>query len=228
VKLPRIASRDEWQAARTDLLAKEKELSKAYDAVSEQRRALPMVEVDKEYVFEGPDGSTTLTELFAGRPQLITYHFMWRWDLDAGCPVCSLVVDNVGDLAHLHATNTSFAVVTRGPWENVDKFRHRMGWTVPFYSSYGSDFNYDFHATLDQQIAPAEYNFAPTSAVGEAHAISVFLRDGDRIFHTYSAFARGCEILLGTFHYLDLTPLGRQEDGGIMSWVRHHDSYDQP
>jgi predicted dithiol-disulfide oxidoreductase (DUF899 family) len=223
--LPKVVSRDEWLAARTELLAKEKDLTRTYDAVCAQRRALPMVEIDKEYVLEGPDGRTTLAELFDGRRQLITYHFMWRWDLDAGCPTCSLVTDNVGDLAHLHATNTSYAIITRGPWENVDKFRRRMGWTLPFYSSYGSDFNYDFHATLDQQVVPAVYNYAPTSGVGEVHAISVFLRDGDRIFHTYSAYARGCEILLGTFQYLDLTPLGRQEDDGVMCWVRHHDSY---
>lgn len=226
--LPKIVNRDEWRAARLELLAKEKELTRAQGALHAQRRALPMVEVDKDYQFQGRDGKTSLADLFDGRRQLIVYHFMWRFDLDAGCPICSLLVDNVGHLAHLHAANTTYTAVTRGPWDSVERFTQRMGWTVPFYSSHGSDFNYDFHVTLDQQVTKAEYNFQPSSHVGDLHGISVFVRDdpaGGRIFHTYSAYARGCEILLGTFHYLDLTPLGRQEDDGIMNWVRHHDSY---
>lgn len=224
--LPKIVSRDEWRTARIGLLEKEKELTRARDALNAERRALPMVEIDKRYEFTGPDGAVTLPDLFEGRRQLIVYHFMWRWDLDAGCPVCSLLVDNVGHLAHLHATDTTLAAVSRGPWEKLVNFQQRMGWPeVPFYSSYGSDFNYDFHVTLDQQVAPAEYNYRPSSAVGDLHGGSVFLRDDGRVFHTYSAYARGLEQFLGTFNYLDLTPLGRQEEDGIMSWVRHHDRY---
>ncbi|MQA84642.1 MAG: DUF899 domain-containing protein [Streptosporangiales bacterium] len=225
MNLPKIVSRDEWLVARKGLLTKEKEATRARDAVNAERRNLPMVEVEKEYVFEGPDGKVSLPDLFEGRRQLIVYHFMWRWDLDAGCPSCSFLVDSIGHLSHLHAANTTLAVVSRGPWSKLQGFKARMGWTVPFYSSYGSDFNYDFHVTLDKNVAPMEYNYESADYEGEVPGTSVFLRDGDRIFHTYSSYARGGDILLGTFNYLDLTPLGRQEEEGIMNWVRHHDKY---
>ncbi|WP_020574329.1 DUF899 domain-containing protein [Actinopolymorpha alba] len=230
---PRVVSRDEWLEARKALLIKEKELTRAKDAVAAQRRALPMVKIDKEYVFEGPEGKVGLLGLFEGRRQLIVYHFMWRYDIDAGCPSCSFVVDNMGHLAHLHAANTTLVLVSRAPFEKLATFKERMGWTVPWYSSYGNDFNYDFHVTLDPQVAPVEYNFRTQEElgeqanlwIGEAPGLSVFLRDDDTVYHTYSTYARGLDILLGTFNYLDRTPLGRQEEAGIMNWIRHHDRY---
>ncbi|HEY7484196.1 MAG TPA: DUF899 domain-containing protein [Streptosporangiaceae bacterium] len=224
--LPKIVSHDEWLAARKELLAKEKAATRARDAVNAQRRELPMVEVDKEYVFEGANGKSSLLDLFEGRRQLIVYHFMWRWDLDAGCPSCSFLMDAVPHLAHLHAAHTTLAAVSRGPWPKLAGFRKRMGWTdVPFYSSYGGDFNYDFHVTLDQERGLAEYNYQAVDFEGELPGMSVFLHDGDRVFHTWSGYARSGDILLSTFNWLDLTPLGRQEDDGIMNWIRHHDKY---
>lgn len=228
---PKVVSREEWRQARLALLEKEKELTRARDEVHEQRRALPMVALDKEYAFEGADGAVTLADLFAGRRQLIVYHFMWRPELDAGCPTCSMVVDSMAPLAHLHAVDTSLVAVTRGPWPRVSAFRERMGWQVPFYSSADSDFNYDFGVTVDPAAGATEYNYraTPPGLEGELHGVSVFFRHDDGpVLHSYSAYARGCEPLLGPFHYLDLTPLGRQEEEGIMHWVRHHDRYETP
>ncbi|HEX6471079.1 MAG TPA: DUF899 domain-containing protein [Streptosporangiaceae bacterium] len=226
MNLPKIVSRDEWLTARAELLAEEKALTRARDALSARRRELPMVEVDKEYFFEGPDGKASLLDLFDGRRQLIVYHFMWRWDLDAGCPSCSFLIDSLPHLSHLHAARTSLAAVSRGPWPNLAAFRERMGWTgVPFYSSYGGDFNYDFHVTLDKERGSVEYNYQAVDYEAEMPGASVFLRDGERVFHTYSAYARGGDILLNAFNFLDLTPLGRQEEAGIMNWIRHHDAY---
>jgi predicted dithiol-disulfide oxidoreductase (DUF899 family) len=233
MSLPPVVSRDEWLTARKELLAKEKEATRVRDAVSEERRRLPMVKIGKDYVFEGADGKAGLTDLFEGRRQLIVYHLMWRWDLDAGCPSCSFLVDSIGHLSHLHATGTTLVVVSRGPWENLARFKARMGWTMPFYSSYGSDFNYDFHVTLDEAVAPVEYNYRTKAELeqrdesyfvsGEQPGTSVFLRDGDSVFHTYSSYARGGDLLLGTYNYLDLTPLGRQK---YVSEFPHHDAYE--
>jgi predicted dithiol-disulfide oxidoreductase (DUF899 family) len=235
---PRVVSREEWLAARKQLLSKEKELTKLRDKLSAQRRALPWIKVDKEYVFEGPNGKATLRDLFEGRRQLIVYHFMFDPSWDEGCGGCSFLVDNIGHLAHLHAADTSLVIVSRAPLTKIEPFKDRMGWSIPWYSSYNSDFNYDFHVTLDEAKAPVEYNFVDRAALeqkdepwfltGEQPGLSVFLRDGHSIFHTYSTYARGGELLLGTFNYLDLTPLGRHEDEGIMSWVRLHDRYDEP
>jgi predicted dithiol-disulfide oxidoreductase (DUF899 family) len=232
MSLPQVVSQEEWLAARKALLDREKEATRQRDAISEERRNLPMVAVEKDYRFEGPAGTVGLLDLFEGRRQLIVYHFMWRWDLDAGCPSCSFLVDSVGHLSHLHAADTTLAAVSRGPWRALDEFRTRMGWTVPFYSSFGSDFNYDFHVTLDDSVAPVEYNYRTReeleangqswSTAGELPGASVFLRDGDRVFHTYSAYARGADQLLGTYNYLDLTPLGRQL---YVSEFPHHDQY---
>ena len=248
-------SREEWLVARKALLAKEKEFTRQRDALSALRRRLPMVEIDKAYLFEGPDGTVRLLDLFEGRRQLIVYHFMFDpndpppgksgepWD--EGCSGCSFLVDNIGHLAHLHARDTSLVLVSRAPLAKIIPFKARMGWTVPWFSSFGSDFNYDFHATLDEAVAPVEYNYRNQAelagkgeshfAQGEAHGLSVFLRDGDRIFHTYSTYARGVDPLNGTYNYLDLTPLGRQEDweespegwpqAPTYEWVRHHDRY---
>jgi predicted dithiol-disulfide oxidoreductase (DUF899 family) len=158
---------------------------------------------------------------------------MWRWDLNAGCPSCSILVDNVGHLSHLHAANTTLAVVSRGPWADLKRFTDRMGWAVPFYSSFRSDFNYDFHAIQDQAVAPVDYNYRTKeelveagqawAAEGEQPGVSVFRRDGNDVYHTYSSYARGGDTLIGTFNYLDLTPLGRQFDVGQ---ARYHDAYD--
>jgi predicted dithiol-disulfide oxidoreductase (DUF899 family) len=242
--LPEVVSRDEWLAARRALLAKEKALTRQRDAVNAERRRLPMVRVDKQYVFDGADGKARLLDLFAGRRQLVVYHFMFDPAWDEGCPSCSLVADNFGHLAHLHARRTSLAVVSRAPRARFEPYQRRMGWTFPWYSSFGSDFNYDFHVTHDEAVAPVEYNYLgkdallakgePWFTAGESHGLSVFLRDGKSVFHTYSTYARGCDLLVGTFNYLDLTPLGRQEDweepsgrsdGPFMHWVRRHDRY---
>lgn len=243
--LPRIASRDAWLVARKELLAKEKELSYHRDAVNSARRRLPMVRLDKSYAFKGPAGTASLLDLFDGRPQLIIYHFMFDPDWDEGCPSCSFLVDNIGHLAHLHARKTSLALVSRAPLTRIEPYKKRMGWTVPWYSSFGSDFNYDFHVTLDEAVAPVEYNYRDRAELiergesyftqGESHGLSVFLRDGGSVFHTYSTYARGADLLAGTYNYLDLTPLGRQEDweeppgrsdGPFMEWLRRHDEYE--
>jgi len=239
----RIVAPDEWLVARKDLLAKERELTRQRDAVNAERRRLPMVEIDKEYVFEGRDGEASLLDLFDGRSQLLVYHFMWLFDEDQGCPSCSFLVDNIGHLSHLHARDTSLAVVTRGPLDKTEPFRARMGWTVPWYSSFGSDFNYDFHVTLDEAVTTPEYNYKDLAALGpewqvwsgEQPGTSAFLRHGTRIFHTYSSYARGGDLLLGTYNWLDLTSRGRQEDweeppgrsdSPSMDWLRHHDRYE--
>ena len=236
---PRVVSRDEWLAARKELLAQEKEATHAKDAVDARRRALPMVEVDKKYVFAGPDGAAGLLDLFDRRRQLIVYHFMWRHEEsgfpgeDQGCPTCSFLADNIGDLSHLHACDTTLVLVSRAPLASIQRFRQRMGWPVPWYSSHGSDFNYDFHVSFDEDIAPLEYNYKDKATLErdvpyirsgvDAHGLSVFLREGDRVFHTYSAYGRGVDQLIGTYSYLDLTPLGRQR---YVTEFPYHDSYD--
>jgi predicted dithiol-disulfide oxidoreductase (DUF899 family) len=205
---PRVVPRGEWLAARMQLLAQEKECNRALDAVTAARRALPMVEIDKDYTFTGPQGTARLVDLFDGRQQLITYHFMWMPEADEGCPSCSFTVDNVGDLVHLHASDTSLALVSRAPLASIQRFQNRMGWTLPWYSSSGSDFNYDFQAS---------------SGDADTAGLSVFLRDDDdRVFHTYSTYGRGTEVMLSTYHYLDLTPLGRQR---TIDQFPHHDRY---
>jgi predicted dithiol-disulfide oxidoreductase (DUF899 family) len=219
--LPPIVAREEWVAARERLLAKEKELTRARDSLAAERRRLPMVEITKRYEFEGPRGRAALAELFEGRPQLIVYHFMFGPDWDEGCDGCSMIVDNMGHAAHLHARGVSRVLVSRAPLGKIEVFRARMGWTEPWYSSLGSDFNYDFGVTTDQ---------------GETFGLSVFLTDGQRIFQTYFTEARGVEYLGSSFSYLDLTPLGRQEnwedspEGWPQSppyeWWRHHDRYE--
>lgn len=242
---PRIVSRNEWLAARKELLKKEKELTHHRDALNAERRELPMVKIAKAYVFEGPAGPATLLDLFEGRPQLIVYHFMFDPSWEEGCPACSFLADNIGHRAHLHARKTSLVLVSRAPLAKIEPYRKRMGWTVPWYSSFRSDFNYDFHVTLDETVAPVEYNYTDKAVLlqkgesyftqGESHGLSVFLRDGDGIFHTYSTYARGTDLLVGTYNYLDLTPLGRQEDweappgrsdSPFLAWVRRHDEYD--
>jgi predicted dithiol-disulfide oxidoreductase (DUF899 family) len=187
---PGIVSRAEWIDARKALLAMEKAFTRQRDTLNAERRRLPMVRVDKDYVFEGPHGPARLLDLFEGRQQLIVYHFMFDPSWDAGCPSCSFLADSIGHLAHLHARKTTLALVSRAPLEKIEPYRRRMGWTIPWYSSYGSDFNYDFHVTLDETVAPVEYNYTDKAALlakgesyftdGESHGLSAFLRDGDR------------------------------------------------
>ena len=213
-------SRDEWLIARQEFLAKEKDFTCQRDALNAERRRMPMVKIEKEYVFEAPNGKTSLLDLFEGRRQLIVYHFMFDPDWDEGCDGCSMVVDNMGHPAHLHARDTSRALVSRAPLEKIEPFKACMGWTVPWYSSFGNDFNYDFGVTTDR---------------GETFGLSVFLRDDDSIFHTYFTNGRGVEYLGSNWSYLDLTPLGRQEDWEDSpagwpqtppyEWWRHHDRY---
>jgi len=228
MNLPDVVSEEEWLAARKALLVKEKELTRARDAVAAERRRLPMVRVEKEYVFVGPEGRVSLLDLFDGRRQLIVDHAMWWWDLDAdgnetphetGCPSCSARHDNIGHVAHLRARDTNFVVVCRAPLEVSEPFTKRMGWTFPWYSSAGSDFNYDFHATVDERVAPVLLNYRDESELdwsparrGDYPGISTFLRDGDLVFHTYSTSGRGIEQIGGTYYFLDLTALGRQEE----------------
>jgi predicted dithiol-disulfide oxidoreductase (DUF899 family) len=250
--LPDVVGRDEWLAARRRLLVEEKQLTKARDAVNASRRRLPMVRVDKEYVFDTPGGRATLADLFDGRNQLIVDHAMWLDDVHRTCPSCSARLDQVGHLAHLHARNTTFVAVSRGPLAEIEAFAARMGWTFPYVSSAGSDFNYDFHVSFDESVAPIEYNYLPRAELEERgapirewaqpfdlHGISVFLRRGDDVFHTYSTYARGTDALGFVSNFLDLTPLGRQEPweepkgratalgaGAGDAAVRYHDEYD--
>jgi predicted dithiol-disulfide oxidoreductase (DUF899 family) len=195
---PHIVSRDEWLIARAELLTKEKEATHARDKLNAERRRLPMVIIDKEYLFEGPDGQARLLDLFDGRRQLIVYHFMFDPTWEDGCKSCSNLVDNIPfRLARLHDRDTSLVLVSRALLARIEPFKARMNWTIPWFSSYGSDFNYDFDATDEN---------------GEKPGLSVFLHEGEQILHSYSTSGRGVDILLGTYNYLDLTPLGRQED----------------
>ena len=225
--LPPIVSREEWLEARTALLAEEKELTRARDALNVRRRHLPMVEIDRPYAFEGPEGEVGLLDLFEGRRQLVVGHFMFDPDWDEGCPSCTAGADELapGLLEHLHARATSFAYVSRAPLAKLEAYKARRGWTFPWYSSFGSAFNHDFGVTVDESVAPAHYNYktrAEHERAGtgyyfegeqpiEEPGTSAFLRDGDRVFHTYSTFGRGAEWLGGSYAFLDLTALGRQE-----------------
>jgi predicted dithiol-disulfide oxidoreductase (DUF899 family) len=233
MSVPRIVSADEWLAARKELLAAEEQAAKALDDISQRRRELPAVRVEKDYVFDGPAGTVSLLDMFEGRQQLIVQHFMFDPAWDEGCPVCSYQADSVGDLAHLHSRNTTFAAVSRAPIEKIEPFRQRMGWSFPWYSSLRSDFNYDFHVTHDEDVAPIRWNFrtkqelidmgnAWAARPGEQGGVSVFYRDGDTVLHTYSGFASIAGLLCGNDQYLDLTPLGRQDE---TVELRHHDKY---
>jgi predicted dithiol-disulfide oxidoreductase (DUF899 family) len=223
-KHPKIVSPAEWRAAHEKLLAKEKAATRARDALAAERRRLPMARIEKDYLFEGPGGKASLLDLFEGRRQLVLYHFMFALGVDgwpaAGCPGCSFFIDQIGNLAHLHARDTSFAVVSRAPLANIQTYKKRMGWTVPWFSSSSSDFNADFGLTTE---------------AGETFGLSVFLREGDSVFRTYFTTRRGVEALGSTWTFLDLTPLGRQEawedsppgwpQTPPYQWWRRHDEY---
>ena len=214
MSLPQIVSYEQWLAARTDLLEREKELTRARDALSADRRRLPMVEITKDYRFTGPDGEVGLADLFEGRRQLIVGHMMFDPEWEDGCPSCSAGVDEVapGLLEHLAVRDTTLAYVSRAPLEKLERWKAVKGWDIAWYSSHGSDFNYDFGVTIDPARGPGEYNYRPLDMEGEFPGTSIFLRVGDAVFHTYSSFARGAEWTGGSYAYLDLTPLGRQED----------------
>jgi predicted dithiol-disulfide oxidoreductase (DUF899 family) len=225
--LPRIVSQREWHKARDALLVKEKELTRARDALAAERRRLPMVRVEKEYAFDGPDGKVTLLDLFEGRAQLLLYHFMFASGVNgwptAGCPGCSMFLDYVGQFTrvHLNARDTSLALVSRAPIANIESYRMRMAWSAPWVSSAGNTFNADFGLTTNE---------------GEGHGLSVFVRDADSIFRTYFTSSRGVEALGSAWTFLDLTPFGRQEEWEDSphgwpqtppyQWWRRHDEYE--
>ena len=213
MSLPQVVSRDEWLTARKELLAKEKAATRARDALSTDRRRLPMVRVEKDYVFEGSDGEAGLLDLFDGRRQLIVGHFMFDPSWDDGCPSCSAGADEIapGLLAHLDVRDTRLVQVSRAPLAKIEDYKARRGWTFPWYSSHASDFNVDFRVTLDGGAGRDVYNYAPADGEGEMPGTSCFLREGDDVFHTYSSFARGAEWTGGSYAWLDLTALGRQE-----------------
>jgi predicted dithiol-disulfide oxidoreductase (DUF899 family) len=216
MSLPKVVSRSEWLAARKDLLAKEKAATRARDALNTERRELPMVRVEKEYLFDGPGGSASLLDLFEGRHQLIVRHFMFDPTWEDGCSSCTAGADEISDglLDHLHTRDTSFAVVSRAPLAKITAYQEKRGWTFPWYSSFGTDFNYDFNVTLDPAVSPPEYNYRSVDVTEsqEQPGQSSFLRVGDEVFHTYSNYARGAEMTGGSYYYLDLTALGRQEE----------------
>jgi len=219
---PPIVSQSEWLAERKKLLTAEKELTRHYDHVNAERRRLPMVRVEKDYVFDGPNGKSSLKDLFEGRRQLIVYHFMFDPTWDKGCTACTSLVDALGDLSLLNKHDTTFALVSRAPLVKLDAYKAQKGWSISWFSSFGSDFNYDFHVTLDPKVVPAEYNYrnmaemAAANALvlteGEEHGLSVFFQVDDDVFHTYSAYARGIESLTDSYRLLDTTPYGRQQD----------------
>ncbi|SRR5579883_387359 len=219
---PKIVGRDEWLSARKTLLEHEKELTKHRDRVNASRRRLPMVRLEKDYTFTGPTGSINLLDLFDGRTQLIVYHFMFDPKWEKGCMGCTGYVNAIGDLSMLGARDTAFVLISRAPLPKLEAYKTLNGWSIPWYSSFESDFNYDFHVTLDQHIAPIEYNYrdqaelerfnGPAIRQGESHGLSVFFRIGNDVFHTYSTYARGVESLTDAYSLLDITPYGRQED----------------
>ena len=220
MSLPDVVSRDQWLGARRRLLAQEKEMTRSRDELNATRRRLPMVTVDEEYVFQGPDGPVTLAGLFRGKRQLIIQHVMFGPDWDQPCPGCSATIDELspGVIEHVGSRETAFVLASRAPYEKVAAMAKERGWNVPWYSSHGSDFNYDYQVTLDEARGQADYNYrAEPGLLGgdrsaEMPGYSCFLREGDEIFHTYSVYGRGTEYVGNAYTLLDMTALGRQED----------------
>jgi predicted dithiol-disulfide oxidoreductase (DUF899 family) len=241
MSLPEIVTREVWEQQRRELLVREKELTRARDVLNADRRRLPMVLVDKLYEFDGPSGRTDLAGLFEGRRQLIIMHTMFDPDWDDVCPSCTSNIDEMAPaiIAHMAVRDTTFALVSRAPLAKLQASAARKGWSIPWYSSYGSDFNYDFHVTMDESVTPAVYNYRTSAEwkvrLGNEHGLvepgaseekpgySCFLRDGDQVFHTYSTFNRGIDYM-GAVGFLDLTAMGRQEEWeepkGRADWAR--------
>jgi predicted dithiol-disulfide oxidoreductase (DUF899 family) len=230
---PKTVSHNEWLAERKKFLAKEKEFTRLRDELSRERRELPRERVEKNYAFEGPAGKETLSGLFDGRGQLVIYHFMLGPGWSEGCPSCSYLSDHWdGMTIHLAHRDVTFAVVSRAPYAEIAAFQKRMGWRFHWASSYGSDFNFDYHVSFKREErdgGKVQYNYDKTDFPSdEGPGLSVFQKDPDgQIYHTYSAYARGLDILVGTYNVLDLVPKGRDEQGlaHSMAWVRHHDKY---
>jgi predicted dithiol-disulfide oxidoreductase (DUF899 family) len=226
MNLPTVVSREQWLAARTDLLAREKAMTRARDTLNADRRRLPMVRIEADYTFEGPRGAASLRDLFGDSRQLVVQHVMFDPSWDNACGGCSAGLDELapGLLDHLRARDTSFAAVSRAPYAKLEAFRTKRGWAFPWFSSFGSDFNYDFHVSLDASVTPVVLNYRDadelhaaglgwaTEGPSEQPGLSCFLRDGDAVFHTYSTFGRGTEAMGSAYDVLDLTALGRQED----------------
>jgi predicted dithiol-disulfide oxidoreductase (DUF899 family) len=229
----KVVSQDEWLAARKELLAREKEFTRQRDALSAERRKLPWVKVEKDYTFDTPSGKKILAELFGHNSQLIVYHFMFGPGWEEGCPSCSLLGDHFdGSLVHLAHRDVTLTAVSRAPLAQIEAFKKRMGWRFPWASSNRSDFNFDYHVSFpknERKDAKVYYNYTETDFPSEeAPGGSVFYKDkAGTVFHTYSTFGRGLDILIGAYNFLDMTPKGRDEDGlkHTMAWVRHHDKY---
>ncbi len=234
MKNHKIVSRVDWLAARMEHLAKEKELTRQRDRLSQDRRELPWVKVDKEYLFDGPKGKETLAELFEGRSQLIIYHFMYGPDWAEGCPSCSFWADNFNDsVVHLNHRDITLLAVSRAGLDTLEAYKKRMGWSFKWVSSFENDFNRDYHVSFtsdEMKNGEMNYNFRITQFPSEeAPGISVFYRDEEgNVFHTYSCYARGLDMLNVAYHYMDLVPKGRDESNlpYSMAWLRRHDSYD--
>ncbi len=229
----KVVSRDEWLKARVQHLAAEKEFTRKRDELSRQRRELPWEQVDKNYVFEAAAGRRTLADLFEGRHQLMVQHFMFAPGWKEGCQSCSFMADHLdGARIHLAARDLSFVAVSRAPLAEIERFRRRMGWQFPWVSSYGMDFNFDFGVSFtpeQRDKGERHYNYVKSPlSEDERPGISLFYKDeGGDVYHTYSTYGRGVEVMMGTYNLLDLAPKGRDEDGLThpMSWVRHHDKY---
>jgi predicted dithiol-disulfide oxidoreductase (DUF899 family) len=228
-----IVSRQQWLAERQKLMAREKELTRLGDQIARERRALPWVKMDKEYLFDTPVGRRPLADLFDGRRQLVMQHFMFAPGWDQGCKSCSYMADHTdATLPHLAQRDTAFVAVSCAPLAEIESFRRRMGWTFPWVSSHGTTFNRDFHVTFtpeERKSGAADYNFGSVPPGDEMPGVSVFWKDdAGTVFHTYSTYGRGVEVMMHTYRLLDLTPEGRYEDGldFTMAWVRHHDRYE--
>jgi len=228
----RVVTRDEWLSARKELLAKEKELTRQRDALSQLRRELPWVKVDEPYVFDTPEGKQSLSDLFEGRSQLVVYHFMFDPQWTEGCKSCSFWADNFDrNVVHLHHRDVTLIAVSRAALEKLEAYRRRMGWTFRWVSSFGTQFNHDYQATVtpeEVEQKTAVYNYAPSDWSGETPGISVFFKDEEgTVYHTYSCYSRGLDMMNAAYHYLDLVPKGRDEAGlsYSMEWLRRRDQY---
>ena len=233
MKNPTIVSREEWLSARIEYLAKEKEFTRLRDQLSQARRELPWVKVDKEYQFNSPKGKETLSDLFEGRSQLVIYHFMFGPDWEEGCPSCSFWADNFNNIVvHLNHRDITLIAVSRAPLDKLEAYKKRMGWSFKWVSSSDTDFNYDYHVSFtsdEMKKGEVYYNYGTMNFSGdELPGISVFYRNEEgEVFHTYSCYSRGLDMLNGAYHYMDLVPKGRDEDNlpFTMGWLRRHDSY---